>query len=127
MLHGAYASFEENEKASIKSGKLADLVVLGPGPLSESPSSLVPIERTGVGGRCVGSITPMLKLFTQARATPAPSCAKCTRVCADRAFAALAARRSWLQPASYVSALVYPLAPFMPKAAENKLGLRSGA
>lgn len=54
-LHGAYASFEESEKGSIKSGKLADLVVLGRDPLREDPASLVsiPIERTMVGGRWV--------------------------------------------------------------------------
>lgn len=54
-LHGAYASFEENEKGSIERGKLADLVVLGRDPLREDPSKLVdiPIERTMVGGRWV--------------------------------------------------------------------------
>jgi predicted amidohydrolase YtcJ len=54
-LHGAYASFEEDEKGSIKAGKLADLVVLGRDPLREDPSALVdiPIERTMVGGRWV--------------------------------------------------------------------------
>jgi len=54
-LHGAYASFEEDEKGSIKPGKLADLVVLGRDPLLEDPSSLlsIPIERTMVGGRWV--------------------------------------------------------------------------
>ncbi len=54
-LHGAYASFEENLKGSIESGKLADLVVLGRDPLREDPFSLirVPVERTMVGGRWV--------------------------------------------------------------------------
>jgi predicted amidohydrolase YtcJ len=54
-LHGAYASFEENEKGSLTPGKLADLVVLGRDPLREDPSTLItiPIERTMVGGRWV--------------------------------------------------------------------------
>lgn len=52
-LHGAYASFEEEQKGSITSGKLADLVVLGRDPLREEPSTLItiPVERTMVGGR----------------------------------------------------------------------------
>ena len=54
-LHGAYASFEENEKGSIEPGKLADLVVLGQDPTRVDPMALidVPIERTMVGGRWV--------------------------------------------------------------------------
>ena len=54
-LHGAYASFEEDLKGSIRRGKLADLVVLGRDPLRENPQKLVeiPIERTMVGGRWV--------------------------------------------------------------------------
>lgn len=54
-VHGAYASFEEQSKGSLESGKLADLVVLGRDPYREPPSSLVtiPIERTMVGGRWV--------------------------------------------------------------------------
>ena len=54
-LHGAYASYEENLKGSLESGKLADLVVLGRDPYREPPASLVtvPIERTMVGGRWV--------------------------------------------------------------------------
>jgi len=54
-LHGAYASFEENLKGSIESGKLADLVVLGRDPLREDPMSLIriPVERTMAGGRWV--------------------------------------------------------------------------
>jgi hypothetical protein len=54
-LHGAYASFEEDRKGSIRAGKLADLVVLGRDPLEEDPSTLVtiPVERTMAGGRWV--------------------------------------------------------------------------
>lgn len=54
-LHGAYASFEEDQKGSIETGKLADLVVLGRDPWREPRGSLVtiPIERTMVGGRWV--------------------------------------------------------------------------
>jgi predicted amidohydrolase YtcJ len=54
-LHGAYASFEENEKGSLESGKLADLVVLGEDPTKADPMSLIkiPVERTMVGGKWV--------------------------------------------------------------------------
>jgi len=54
-LHGARASFEEHVKGSLTPGKLADLVVLGRDPRTESPDTLVtiPIERTMVGGRWV--------------------------------------------------------------------------
>lgn len=54
-LHGAYASFEENTKGSIETGKWADLVVLGRDPKKEDPSTLVtiPVERTMAGGRWV--------------------------------------------------------------------------
>lgn len=54
-MHGAYASYEENSKGSIETGKLADLVVLGRDPFKEDPMSLVtiPIERTMAGGKWV--------------------------------------------------------------------------
>lgn len=54
-LHGAYASYEENVKGSITTGKYADLVVLGRDPFKEDPSTLItiPIERTMAGGRWV--------------------------------------------------------------------------
>ncbi len=54
-LHGAYASYEENVKGSITTGKYADLVVLGRDPFKEDPSTLVtiPIERTMAGGKWV--------------------------------------------------------------------------
>ncbi len=55
MIHGAYASYEEDLKGSITPVKLADLVVLGRDPLTEDPSRLVdiPIERTMTAGRWV--------------------------------------------------------------------------
>jgi predicted amidohydrolase YtcJ len=54
-MHGAYASYEENTKGSIESGKHADLVVLARDPYKENPSTLVtiPIERTMAGGKWV--------------------------------------------------------------------------
>jgi hypothetical protein len=54
-LHGAYASYEEHQKGSNETGKMADLVVLGRDPLKEDPNSLVtiPVERTMVDGRWV--------------------------------------------------------------------------
>ena len=54
-IHGAYASYEENLKGSIESGKLADLVVLGRDVFKEDPLNIIniPIERTMVGGRWV--------------------------------------------------------------------------
>jgi len=52
-IHGAYASYEENLKGSLETGKVADLVVLGRDPFEEDPSTLVtiPVERTMAGGR----------------------------------------------------------------------------
>jgi len=54
-LHGANASYEENDKGSLEAGKLADLVVLGQDPTEVDPSTLIdiPVERTMVGGRWV--------------------------------------------------------------------------
>jgi predicted amidohydrolase YtcJ len=54
-LHGAHASYEENDKGSLEAGKLADLVVLGQDPTEVDPSTLIdiPVERTMVGGRWV--------------------------------------------------------------------------
>ena len=54
-MYGAYASYEENTKGSIETGKVADLVVLGRDPFKEDPMSLVtiPIERTMAGGKWV--------------------------------------------------------------------------
>lgn len=54
-INGAYASYEEQIKGSIETGKLADLVVLGRDPTEVDPSEIIdiPIERTMVGGRWV--------------------------------------------------------------------------
>lgn len=54
-LHGAYASFEEDRKGSIRPGKLADLVVLADDPTKIDPFKLLQlkVERTMVGGRWV--------------------------------------------------------------------------
>jgi hypothetical protein len=54
-LHGAYASYEEDLKGSLESGKLADLVVLEKDPTSVDPFSLmeIKIERTMTGGKWV--------------------------------------------------------------------------
>ena len=51
-VNGAYASFEETLKGSIKPGQLADLVVLAQDPFKTEPSQLlnVQVERTMVGG-----------------------------------------------------------------------------
>jgi predicted amidohydrolase YtcJ len=52
-VHGAYASYEEDIKGSLETGKVADLVVLGRDPMKEEPSTLVtiPVQRTMAGGR----------------------------------------------------------------------------
>jgi len=51
-LGSAYASFEENIKGSITTGKLADLVVLGEDPLRVKPDEIkdIPVAMTVVGG-----------------------------------------------------------------------------
>ncbi|MDA0328248.1 MAG: amidohydrolase [Gemmatimonadetes bacterium] len=54
-LHGAHASFEENDKGSISAGKLGDFVVLAESPYEVDPDRIKEIEivRTVVGGRTV--------------------------------------------------------------------------
>lgn len=53
--HGAYASFEEDRRGAIETGKLADLVVLGADPFKVNPGTIkdIPVEGTMVGGRWV--------------------------------------------------------------------------
>jgi hypothetical protein len=54
-LHGAYASFEENEKGTITAGKLADFAMLAEDPHDVDPDRLKEIQvlRTVVGGKTV--------------------------------------------------------------------------
>lgn len=54
-MHGAYASYEEDIKGSLESGKLADLVVLGSDITKIDPHRIIEtkIERTMVGGNWV--------------------------------------------------------------------------
>jgi predicted amidohydrolase YtcJ len=50
-----YASFEEDEKGTITSGKLGDFVVLAEDPYQVDPDALkeIGVVRTVVGGRTV--------------------------------------------------------------------------
>ena len=52
-VHGAYASFEENIKGSLRAGKLADLTILERDPHDVDPDDIVNIRviRTVMGGR----------------------------------------------------------------------------
>ncbi len=54
-LHGAYASFEEDEKGSIAAGKLGDFVILAEDPHDVDPDRIkeIQIVRTVVGGTTV--------------------------------------------------------------------------
>lgn len=54
-INGAYASYEEDIKGSLESGKLADLVVLEKDPAQVDPSTIIDIkiERTMVDGNWV--------------------------------------------------------------------------
>ncbi len=54
-MHGAYASFEENIKGSIRGGKLADFVVLENDPHNVEPDAIkdIGVVRTVLGGQTV--------------------------------------------------------------------------
>lgn len=54
-VHGAYASFEEDIKGSLRGGKLADLVILENDPHDVDPDAIkdIRIVRTVLGGRTV--------------------------------------------------------------------------
>jgi hypothetical protein len=54
-INGAYASFEENIKASIEPSKLADMVVLSDNPLEIDPEKFrnISFEKTIIGGEIV--------------------------------------------------------------------------
>ncbi len=54
-LNGAYASFDEDKKGSIKVGKLADMVVLGEDISSVDPHTIkdIPVVETIIGGKTV--------------------------------------------------------------------------
>ncbi|GHF17796.1 amidohydrolase [Kordiimonas sediminis] len=53
--NGAYASFDENKKGSLRAGKLADIVLLSDNPFSVDPDALQDIQiiRTIMNGRTV--------------------------------------------------------------------------
>jgi predicted amidohydrolase YtcJ len=53
--NGAYASFDEHRKGQLKTGMLADLVVLNKDPFETDPAALmeIKVERTMAGGRWV--------------------------------------------------------------------------
>ena len=54
-LNGAYASFDENKKGSIRTGKLADIAVLAQDITSVEPSTIkdIPIVETVIDGKTV--------------------------------------------------------------------------
>jgi predicted amidohydrolase YtcJ len=53
-MGSAYASFEDDIKGSIETGKLADFVVLSQDPTQVPPDRIkdIQIEKTYVGGKC---------------------------------------------------------------------------
>ena len=52
-VHGAYASFEEDSKGSLRAGMLADFAMLGADPRRVDPLAIIeiPVVRTVMGGR----------------------------------------------------------------------------
>jgi predicted amidohydrolase YtcJ len=54
-MGSAYASFEEDIKGSIETGKLADFVILSRNPMQVAPDSIkdIKVERTFIGGKLV--------------------------------------------------------------------------
>ena len=54
-VNGAYASFEEDFKGSITTGKLADMVVLSADPTKVPPEQIkdIKVEMTIIGGEVV--------------------------------------------------------------------------
>jgi predicted amidohydrolase YtcJ len=56
-IEAAYAEFEENQKGSIETGKLADMIVVSKDPTKIAPSQLLRISvlKTFVNGKIVYS------------------------------------------------------------------------
>jgi predicted amidohydrolase YtcJ len=62
-VNAAYASFEEDIKGTIETGKLADLTVISRDPLTVPPSEIedIEVEMTIVGGRVIYANTSWVK------------------------------------------------------------------